>query len=71
MRLREKWGLQEQDAVIGIVSKLWDGKGHELLIRAFREIKKEKEDARLVIVGKAISSIPLRALRGSWSFQRP
>ncbi len=26
----------------GIVSKLWDGKGHELLIRAFREIKKEK-----------------------------
>jgi len=52
MRLREKWGLQEQDAVIGIVSKLWDGKGHELLIRAFREIKKEKEDARLVIVGE-------------------
>lgn len=51
MRLREKWGLQEQDAVIGIVSKLWDGKGHELLIRAFREIKKEKGDARLVIVG--------------------
>jgi glycosyltransferase involved in cell wall biosynthesis len=52
MRLREKWGLQEQDDVIGIVSKLWDGKGHELLIRAFREIKKEKEDARLVIVGE-------------------
>ena len=50
--LREKWGLGEHDAVIGIVSKLWEGKGHDLLIRAFKEIRKEKQHARLVIVGE-------------------
>ncbi len=52
MRLRRKWGLRDQDAVIGIVSKLWEGKGHELLIRAFKRIKKEKGEARLMIAGE-------------------
>jgi glycosyltransferase involved in cell wall biosynthesis len=51
-RLKAKWGLQEQDLVIGMVSKLWEGKGHALLIRAFKEILKEKPRARLVIVGE-------------------
>jgi glycosyltransferase involved in cell wall biosynthesis len=51
-RLRAKWGLGEQDAVIGIVSKLWEGKGHDLLIRTFKEIRKELPQARLVIVGE-------------------
>lgn len=51
-RLRGKWALGEQDTVIGIVSKLWEGKGHDLLIRAFKEIRKEKPQARLVIVGE-------------------
>lgn len=50
--LRENWGLGEHDAVIGIVSKLWEGKGHDLLIRAFEKIRKEKQHARLVIVGE-------------------
>jgi glycosyltransferase involved in cell wall biosynthesis len=52
MRLRRKWGLRDQDAVIGIVSKLWEGKGHEFLIRAFKRIKKEKGEARLMIAGE-------------------
>jgi len=50
--LRGKWGLLEQHAVIGIVSKLWEGKGHALLIRAFMKIRKENPAARLVIVGE-------------------
>ena len=50
--LREKWGLSEHDAVIGIVSKLWDGKGHALLIRTFKEMRKQRQEARLVIVGE-------------------
>jgi len=51
-RLREKWGLGERDAVVGIVSKLWEGKGHELLIEAFRKIRQKKREAKLVIVGE-------------------
>lgn len=44
--------MKQNDAVIGIVSKLWDGKGHAVLINAFKELKKEIKDARLVIVGE-------------------
>ena len=51
-RIRKKWKLKRNDAVIGIVSKLWDGKGHAVLINAFKELKKEIKDARLVIVGE-------------------
>ena len=63
-RLRKRWGLQEQDAVIGIVSKLWEGKGHELLIRAFKEIRKERPDARLVIAGEGYLMESLKGLVG-------
>jgi len=51
-RIRKKWNLKQNDAVIGIVSKLWDGKGHAVLINAFKELKKEIKNARLVIVGE-------------------
>ena len=50
--VREKWNIRHDDAVIGIVSKLWEGKGHEILIRAFQEVKKDIKRARLVIVGE-------------------
>jgi glycosyltransferase involved in cell wall biosynthesis len=51
-RIRKKWGIGPRDSVIGIVSKLWEGKGHATLIHAFREIKKEMARAKLVIVGE-------------------
>jgi len=51
-RIRKKWGIRPRDPVIGMVSKLWEGKGHATLIQAFREIKREMEQAKLVIVGE-------------------
>ncbi|MCJ7595749.1 MAG: glycosyltransferase family 4 protein, partial [Desulfobacterales bacterium] len=51
LRLRAKWQIGPEDVVIGIVSKLWEGKGHVTLIEAFKEIKREIKQARLVIVG--------------------
>ena len=59
---RARWGLGKKDPVIGMVSKLWDGKGHTVLIEAFREIKKEMPDARLVIVGEGYLYPVLRGL---------
>ena len=50
--IRKKWGIARDDAVIGIVSKLWEGKGHLTLIEAFKKIKSEIQNARLVIVGE-------------------
>ncbi len=49
---RKKWNIDQRAAVIGIVSKLWEGKGHVILLEAFKELKKEMKDAFLVIVGE-------------------
>ncbi|MBW1943654.1 MAG: glycosyltransferase family 4 protein [Deltaproteobacteria bacterium] len=51
-RIREKWKLRPEEAVIGIVSKLWEGKGHATLIEAVKELTKDIKDVRLVIVGE-------------------
>ncbi len=61
-RIREKWKLNRNETVIGIVSKLWDGKGHEVLIEAFRELKREIKNLRLVIVGEGYLLNKLRGL---------
>ena len=60
MDLRRKWGLGEQDAVVGIVSKLWDGKGHVQLLDAFQQIRRTKKEAKLVIVGEGYRLRDLR-----------
>lgn len=60
--LRKRWGLDEQDAVVGIVSKLWEGKGHEVLLKAFRGIREMRNRAKLVIVGEGYLAERLRAL---------
>lgn len=49
---RKKWGLGQGDAVVGMVSKLWNGKGHAQLLHAFQKVRQVKAEARLVIVGE-------------------
>jgi len=49
---RIKLGIKPDGPVAGIVSKLWEGKGHNVLIDAFKEIKKDLNDAKLIIVGE-------------------
>ncbi len=51
-RIRRKWKLGQKEAVIGFVSKLWEGKGHAVLIEAFKLLRERIKDARLVIVGE-------------------
>ena len=60
--LRKKWGLEARYLVVGIVSKLWDGKGHALLLDAFQEIRRTKVEAKLVIVGEGCLLKDLRGL---------
>jgi glycosyltransferase involved in cell wall biosynthesis len=52
MKNREKWKLKKEDLVIGIVSKLWEGKGHITLIEAFKVLKQRLHNVKLVIVGE-------------------
>ena len=61
-RLRKKWGLGEKDAVVGIVSKLWEGKGHAVLLDAFQEIRQIKRQTKLVIVGEGYLLNDLKSL---------
>ncbi len=50
--LKKRWNIKKQECVIGIVSKLWEGKGHKLLIDAFARVQKRHENLKLVIVGE-------------------
>jgi glycosyltransferase involved in cell wall biosynthesis len=61
-RIRKKWGIRPRDPVIGMISKLWEGKGHATLIQAFRDIKREMAQAKLVIVGEGYLQDELVAL---------
>lgn len=60
--LRKIWGLKPDDWVIGIVSKLWEGKGHRILIRAFQAVQKQIKNAKLVIVGEGYLDSELKSL---------
>jgi glycosyltransferase involved in cell wall biosynthesis len=50
--LKKEWGINEEAPVVGMVSKLWEGKGHTTLIHAFEGLKREIPEAVLVIVGE-------------------
>jgi glycosyltransferase involved in cell wall biosynthesis len=50
--LKEAWGIREEAPVVGIVSKLWEGKGHAILIHAFEGLTREIPEAVLVIAGE-------------------
>ena len=49
---REKWGIGENDPVIGIVSKLWEGKGHSILLKAVKKMKQDIPNVKVVVVGE-------------------
>ncbi len=51
-RIKSKWELKREEAVVGMVSKLWEGKGHNVLIEAFKLLKERIKNAKLVIVGE-------------------
>jgi glycosyltransferase involved in cell wall biosynthesis len=49
---RARWGMSREDAVIGIVSKLWEGKGHRELLRVVKGLKDRMPNVKLMIVGE-------------------
>jgi len=61
-QVREKWGLNADDAVVGIVSKLWEGKGHKTLIEAIAILKICLRNVKLLIVGEGYLEKELRHL---------
>jgi glycosyltransferase involved in cell wall biosynthesis len=49
---RKKWSLDERDIVLGCVGALERDKGHEWVIRALAELRREFTNCKLLIAGK-------------------
>lgn len=61
--VRQSVGLADQDLVIGIVAKLWKGKGHQILIDAFANLVRAHPTVPLKLL--VVGSGPLQeTLRG-------
>jgi glycosyltransferase involved in cell wall biosynthesis len=60
---RSKWHVAADRVVVGMVSKLWEGKGHSILLEAWRQVVAEtpRQPPLLVIVGHGPLEGQLRA----------
>lgn len=57
--LRVKWGFESDDILITFAARLDPGKGLDLLIEAFADIKKRYKNAKLLIAGQKVWYLPL------------
>ena len=58
--LRQKFGIQPDQTVMGLVSKLWKGKGHEVLIEAVSLLVERGFQIKLLIVGEETLELELK-----------
>ena len=49
--LKTKLGIKEDELVVGMVAKMWYGKGHDVLLRAMPLVIKEVPNTRFLLVG--------------------
>lgn len=61
-KVRRSLGIDDCGPIIGIVSKLWEGKGHADLLRAFAILVERGNESRLLIVGEGPNEPDLRQL---------
>ena len=62
--VRRGLGLRETKLVIGVVAKLWEGKGHADLIRAVSLLHKQGHEVQLLVAGEGPLEADLRKLSG-------
>lgn len=67
--IRQEFGLG-QSPVVGSVARLAPNRGHELLIRAFREVIQTLPEAKLLLVGKGEARPKLEALVAELELER-
>lgn len=49
---KKGFGIKPDEKVVGVVAKLWEGKGHETILEAAPQIIKEIPDAKFLFVGE-------------------
>ena len=50
-KIRKEFNLKPEDRVVGMVAKLWEGKGHKYLLEAAATIIKKNPNVKFMIVG--------------------
>lgn len=68
-RLRRELGLGMKDRVIGFVSKLWEGKGHTVALKAMVSVLKRCPETRLLLVGEGALEPTLRELAREYGIE--
>ncbi|MFH1478211.1 MAG: glycosyltransferase family 4 protein [Candidatus Omnitrophota bacterium] len=51
-RKRQEFGLEPRDIVVGVVAKLWKGKGHKCILTAARNIVNKVPNVKFMFVGE-------------------
>lgn len=54
LKLKNEYQFNDQDLIIGIIGRISERKGHEILIHAISELKKNNCNIKLIIVGSCI-----------------
>ena len=49
---KQELGIKVDDLVVGVVAKLWEGKGHECILYAAKEIMKRTPNVKFMFVGE-------------------
>ncbi len=63
-RVREHWGIAEEDIVVGIVARLAEVKGHKYFVEAAKIISRDNADVKFLIAGSGPKEQELKELVG-------
>jgi len=59
---RRQFGIKSTDLVVGVVSKLWEGKGHKCILQAARNVITKVPNVKFMFVGEGYLREELEAL---------
>lgn len=59
---RQEFGIRAADFVVGVVSKLWEGKGHKCILQAAKSVIAKVPDVKIMFVGEGYLREELEAL---------
>ncbi|HCT64399.1 MAG TPA: glycosyltransferase family 1 protein [Lachnospiraceae bacterium] len=59
---REKYGIKENDFVVGIMARMEPYKGHKYLVEAAEILKKKHKNIKVLIIGTGVSEGELKSL---------
>jgi len=60
---KEEFGIRPDELVVGVVAKLWEGKGHECVLKAAKDVIKKVPNVRFMFVGEGYLYRSLKELR--------